>query len=214
MATLYHAPRSRSFRVLWTLEELQLPYTLEVLPFPPRALAKAYLGVNPLGTVPLFLDKDVRMTESCAICQYLAGRHSPGGLGVLPSERGYSDYLNYLSFGEATLMFPLAVYLRYTKVEPSERRLPQAAEDYRRFFFGRLRNIDALLADGRQYICADRFTVADISVGYSLLFAENNALQAEFPVNVSNYLARLKSITSFEKARKIESSAPLSSLAP
>ncbi|MDB5657252.1 MAG: glutathione S-transferase, partial [Tardiphaga sp.] len=53
MITLYHCARARSFRPLWALEELQLPYELKMLPFPPRALAKDYLAINPLGTIPL-----------------------------------------------------------------------------------------------------------------------------------------------------------------
>jgi len=56
--TLYHCAAARSFRPLWTLEELGLPYELKMLPFPPRVFAKEYLGLNPLGTVPLLLDGD------------------------------------------------------------------------------------------------------------------------------------------------------------
>ena len=59
MITLYHCAAARSFRALWTLEELGLPYDLKMLPFPPRVLAKEYLALNPLGTVPLLLDGDV-----------------------------------------------------------------------------------------------------------------------------------------------------------
>ena len=71
MITLYHCARARSFRPLWTLEELGLPYELKMLPFPPRVFAKEYLGINPLGTIPLMLDGEIRMTESAAIAQYL-----------------------------------------------------------------------------------------------------------------------------------------------
>ncbi|HET9231290.1 MAG TPA: glutathione S-transferase N-terminal domain-containing protein, partial [Vitreimonas sp.] len=58
---LYHCPNSRSMRALWTLEELGLEYELEVLPFPPRFAAPGYLEVNPLGTVPTFIDGDVTL---------------------------------------------------------------------------------------------------------------------------------------------------------
>jgi hypothetical protein len=49
---LYHCAAARSFRPLWTLEELGLPYDLRMLPFPPRVLAREYLALNPLGTFP------------------------------------------------------------------------------------------------------------------------------------------------------------------
>ena len=53
MITLYHCDAARSFRPLWMLEELGLPYELKMLPFPPRVFAKEYLALNPLGTIPL-----------------------------------------------------------------------------------------------------------------------------------------------------------------
>ena len=53
MLHLHHCVSARSFRPLWMLEELQLPYQLHMLPFPPRALARSFLELNPLGTVPL-----------------------------------------------------------------------------------------------------------------------------------------------------------------
>ena len=56
MITLYHCVSARSFRPLWMLEELQAPYLLQMLPFPPRALQRSYLDLNPLGTVPLLVD--------------------------------------------------------------------------------------------------------------------------------------------------------------
>jgi glutathione S-transferase len=60
MITLHHCVSARSFRPLWLLEELGLPYTLRMLPFPPRVHARHFLADNPLGTVPLFVDGAVR----------------------------------------------------------------------------------------------------------------------------------------------------------
>ena len=82
MPTLYHCISARSFRVLWMLEELRLPYELRMLAFPPRAHDKSFIVLNPRGTVPLFIDGETRMTESAAICEYLALRHSPRVLNV------------------------------------------------------------------------------------------------------------------------------------
>ena len=56
MRTLYHCLTARSFRPLWTLEEMGLDYELVVLPFPPRQFKRDYLQTNPLGTVPAFFD--------------------------------------------------------------------------------------------------------------------------------------------------------------
>lgn len=59
MIQLHHCVSARSFRVLWMLEELALPYELKMLPFPPRVHARDFLALNPLGTVPAFVDDDV-----------------------------------------------------------------------------------------------------------------------------------------------------------
>ncbi|WP_395443671.1 glutathione S-transferase N-terminal domain-containing protein [Caulobacter sp. UC70_42] len=67
MIELYHCHDARSFRALWALEEMGLAYRLHLLPFPPRFLAPEYLAQNPLGTIPLLIDAETRMTESAAI---------------------------------------------------------------------------------------------------------------------------------------------------
>ena len=72
MIELWHCPDARSFRPLWALEELGLPYELVLLPFPPRWLEPSFLELNPLGTIPFFTDGDVQMTESAAITLHLA----------------------------------------------------------------------------------------------------------------------------------------------
>ena len=117
MLHLHHCVSARSFRPLWMLEELQLPYQLHMLPFPPRAKARWFLDENPLGTVPLLLQgaapNEVRMTESAAMCQYLAATHSDAGLDVAPTHPAYGAYLNWLHMSDATLTFPQTLVLRY-----------------------------------------------------------------------------------------------------
>ncbi|MGH8175739.1 MAG: glutathione S-transferase family protein [Steroidobacter sp.] len=199
MSTLYHCVSARSFRPLWMLEELGIPYDLKVLPFPPRVVARDYLALNPLGTVPAFFDGDVRMTESAAICQYLAVRHAPATLNVQSDEPEFGAYLNWLHFGEATLTFPQTIVLRYSRFESPERRLPQVAEDYTRWFLARLRGIDAVVSRA-EFMCARRFTAADISVGYALMLADALNLQPQFPAAIRGYWARLRSRAGFQRA--------------
>jgi glutathione S-transferase len=106
MLTLYHCAAARSFRPLWTLEELGLPYDLKMLPFPPRLLAKEYLGLNPLGTIPLLLDGDTRMTESAAISQYLATRYGPTPLAVGVDEPDFRRLSQLAAFRRSHADFP------------------------------------------------------------------------------------------------------------
>jgi glutathione S-transferase len=206
MITLYHCIAARSFRPLWALEELGLPYELKMLPFPPRAHDRSYLSVNPLGTVPALFDGEVRMTESSAICQYLGARYGAGALDVAASDPDFGAYLNWLHFGEATLTFPQTLILRYERFEPPERQSPQVANDYKRWFLGRLRTLEPVI-EGRSAICAGRFTMADISVGYALLLAEYLGLASEFPPAVARYLESLKGRPAFRRAQEREAAA-------
>jgi len=205
MIALYHCLSARSFRPLWALEELRLPYTLHMLPFPPRAFRKEYLALNPLGTVPLFIDGDTRMTESPAICHYLAERHAPTTLAVRPDEPAYGAFLNFLSFGEATLTFPQALILRYSQLE-ADRGLGEVAQDYTRWFAGRLRGIDMAVSDS-DYLCAGRFTAADISVGYALMLAEILGLHSHFSPAVAAYWRRLSARDGYRRALTAQGTA-------
>jgi len=206
MITLYHCANARSFRVLWMLEELGAPYRLEMLPFPPRVLHREYLRINPQGTVPLLVDGETRMTESAAICQYLASVNAPTSLNVEREEAGYGDYLNWLHFGEASLTFPQTLVLRYTLLEPEDRRQPQAAEDYAQFFFVRLRALERLL-EAQDFACAGRFTAADISIGYALLLARVLGHHERFGPAVQQYWKRLSSRAGFERAMAVQDAA-------
>lgn len=206
MITLYHCIDARSFRPLWMLEELGLPYQLKMLPFPPRVKEKSFFAVNPLGTVPAFIDGETRMTESAAICQYLAARNAPTPLNVEPGETGFAAYLNFLHFGEATLTFPQTLVLRYGRFEPEARRQPQVVEDYSKWFLARLRTLEPLLAT-QDYLCAGRFTAADISVGFALLLAGQIGLQTGFTPAVPAYWERLRRREGFQRAKHAQEQA-------
>lgn len=60
--------------------------------------------------------------------------------------------------------------LRYLHFETGERRQPQVAHDYGKWFLARLRTLEPLLSE-QPFLCVDRFTAADVSVGYALLLA-------------------------------------------
>lgn len=206
MLTLYHCFSARSFRPLWAMEEVGLRYELKMLPFPPRVFQKDYLGVNPLGTIPAFIDGETFMTESSAICEYLATKYGPTDLAVTPDEPAFGAYLNALYFGEATLTFPQTLVLRYTQLEPAERRVPQVAEDYAKWFLGRLRAVEARMAE-HQFMAADRFTMADISVAYALMLATNLGLAAQFTPNVAAYWERMSARDGYKRAFAAQTAA-------
>lgn len=201
---LWHCRDARSFRPLWALEELGLPYELVVLPFPPRWMEPAYLELNPLGTIPFFTDGEVQMTESTAICQYLAERYGGDGAGalrILPGDPRYGDYLNFLHQSDATLTFPQTLVLRYTHLEKPENRNPKVANDYRRWFIARTIWAERALADGREWLCGDDFTMADIAVAYALMFAGTLGHLGEVGPHLLGFWERCQARDGFARAK-------------
>jgi glutathione S-transferase len=205
MIKLYHCRDARSFRALWALEELALDYELEVMPFPPRSRVPGYRDLNPLGTVPVLFDGEHRLTESAAIVHYLGVKYGPTDLVVGPLEAAFADYLNFLHMGEATLTFPQTIVLRYTRLEPPERRATQAAADYRLWFLARLKAASAMVGDA--FVCAGRFTMADISFAYALLLAENLGLAGEFPAKLVPYWRSMQARDAFQRAKTAQAKA-------
>ncbi|GGD98977.1 glutathione S-transferase [Polymorphobacter glacialis] len=197
---LWHCKDARSFRVLWTLEELGLDYELELLPFPPRWMKPEYLQVNPLGTIPYFEDGSAKMTESAAICEYLAVKYG-SGLAVRAEEEDFGAWLNWLHHGEATLTFPQTLVFRYLTLEKPENRNPKVAGDYRKWFVARTVLAERALADGREFLCAGRFTVADVSVAYAMQFAETLGHLGEVGPGLRDWWGRLQGREGFLRAK-------------
>lgn len=207
--TLYHCVGARSFRVVWMAEAGNIPIDIVTLPFPPRVKQKDYLAVNPLGTIPAFIAGKTVMTESMAICQYLAALYPQSALALQPDDADFAACLNWTHHGEATLSFPQAIILRYSRFEPEERRLPQAVEDYSRWLFARLRGLEAAVADGRRYLCAGRLTLADISVGYALQLADYLNLKDRFSPGIAAYYRGMCEEPSYRRALEREKQAAI-----
>lgn len=195
---LYTCARSRGLRATWAAEEAGVAIDLRILPFPPRYHAPEYLALNPLGTVPLLIDGETRMTESCAIAHYLATRNGYTDLAIAPGERDYGEYCDYTYHADATITFPQTVYMRFCLFE-KEKGLEEAGHSYARWFYKRLIKVEQRL-EGREYLCADRFTVADICVGYALILAETIGLDEGVPESLKAYRARLKAREAYQRA--------------
>src|SRR5690606_177942 len=118
-------------------------------------------------------------------------------LDVKPDEPSYGAYLNYLHFGEATLTFPQTLVLRYAHFEPPQRKQPQVAEDYAKWFLARLRTLEPVLTHD-EFICAGRFTGADVSIGYALLLATHLGLHERFKPAVQAYWQRLQARPAYQ----------------
>jgi glutathione S-transferase len=171
MVTVYSAPNTRAIRVIWVLEEIGAKAEIKSMPYPPRKHAPDYFAVNPTGMVPLLIDGEVRLSESMAICDYLATKHgSP--LVVPPNDPERPQFLQWLWYGESTLMTPLSRLNIVRQVErqferkggPEVDTIIAGARDH---VAERLKMLEQRL-EGRDFLVAGRLTLADISVSYPL----------------------------------------------
>jgi glutathione S-transferase len=195
---LYTCARSRGLRATWAAEEAGVALDLRILPFPPRHLAPGYMAINPLGTVPMLVDGGTRMTESCAIAHYLATRNGVTALAIAAGERDYGEYLDYTYHADATITFPQTVYMRFCLFE-KDKGLEEAGHAYAKWFHKRLVKVEERLA-GREYLCGDRFTVADICVGYALILSQSVGLDEGVPESLKAYRARLLERPALQRA--------------
>ena len=198
---IYSCENSRSLRPLWTAEEMGLDSKLELLPFPPRVFQKDYLDINILGTVPYLTDGKVKLTESVAMCQYMVKKYGPTDLEVAPNEEDYPNYLNWLFHADATLTFPQTVVLRYKFQEPGV--ADGAIEGYSRWFVSRLKLLESSL-EGKEYLCSNRFTIADICVSYAIHLANNLEIHQALKPNIKRWSDKLFEREAFKKALTIK----------
>lgn len=195
---LYTCAHSRGLRATWAAEEAGVEIDLKILPFPPRFMAPEYLEINPLGTVPLLIDGESRLTESCAIAHYFATKDGYTDLAISPGERDYAEYLDFTYHADATITFPQTVYMRFAIFE-KDKGWAEAGEAYAKWFWKRLVKVEQRVK-GREYLCADRFTVADICVGYALILAQSVGLDEGVPESLKAYRERLISRPAFQRA--------------
>ena len=198
MIKIYATENSRAIRPIWTAEEMGLGYELIMMPFPARILMKEYLDINILGTVPYMIDGNIKMTESVAISQYFVEKYGPTVLQVTPDEEDYPNYLNWLYHSDATLTFPQTVVLRYKFQEPGV--ADAAVEGYSRWFVSRLKLLEQSL-ENKEYLCSDRFTLADICVSYAINLAEALGIEQALNPNIKRWSENLFSRPAFIKSK-------------
>ena len=199
MIKIYATENSRAVRPIWTAEEMGLDYDLIMMPFPPRVFMKEYLDINILGTVPFMKDGKIEMTESVAISQYLVEKYGPTDLQVKPNEKDYPQYLNWLFHSDATLTFPQTVVLRYKFQEPGV--ADAAVDGYSRWFVSRLKLLEKSL-EGKEYLCSNRFTLADICVSYAINLAAALGIEQAFKPNIIRWSESLFLRPAFIKSKK------------
>lgn len=191
----YTNPQSRGRIARWMLEEVGAPYRAEVIAFGPPMKKPEYLAINPMGKVPAIRHGDTIVTETPAICAYLADAFPAAGLAPPPAERG--AYYRWLFFAAGPL--EAAVVNKALGVEvPKERRGMVGYTE-----FGRMLDILEKLLAGGGYAAGDRFTAADVylgaQIGWGMQFGT-----IEKRAGFADYWSRLAVRDAYKRASKLD----------
>jgi glutathione S-transferase len=168
----------RGFRVVWLLEEMELPYRLRQVDV--RAGADPeFLAINPAGFIPALQDGDVVMVESIAILEYLIARYgreskSAAPLAPAPEDPTFPFYLQFLHAGEASLAGNVQFVGVSRNFAPQSERENWGARWKLDQFNRQLGHVTRRLGQA-PYMAGDAFTAADISVTYALNLAQKFA---------------------------------------
>ncbi len=202
MITIYHVPRTRSARIIWLCEELDLPYEVVPVDFSPEYRKSAeWRRLNPIGKVPAMTDLDAEgkpftMIESGAMVHYILERYGEGRLQRPPGTPESALLLQWSWFAEASLARPLGDMVHHRILKPEPERIPAVVEDGRERAEICLDAVEAAL-EGRDYLLGCGFSAADIMMGYSLALAQRLGLLDERYPNVVAYMGRLEARPGF-----------------
>ena len=197
MIKVHHLNNSRSQRILWLLEELDLPY--EIVHYQRDAvtnLAPPELkAIHPLGKSPVITDGDLTVAESGAIVEYLVRKYGKGRLAPAETSPAYVPYLQWMHFAEGSAMLPLLLALYVG-------RLGDAGAPLHPRIFGEIANhlsyMNNAVAKGA-YLLGDEFSAADILNSFVLEAAKVRGLLGDYP-NLVDLLARLQARPAYQRA--------------
>jgi len=199
MMKLHFAPNSRAGRIVWLLEELELPYELNRMDFHPKDLkSDAHRARHPLGRVPVLTDGDVTIYESGAIVEYILERHKNGGLKPAVDAPEYPYYLQWFHYCEGMVMPPVNTIVVQTLLLPPERRDETALGQAQRLLTKALVPVDEALA-GKEYLIGN-FSAADIMLGHACFMSNRLGCVTDDMTNLKGYVERIAARPAFQKA--------------
>jgi glutathione S-transferase len=193
----YTHPMSRGRIVRWMLEEVGAPYRTEIVGYGQTMKEAAYRAINPLAKVPALTHRGVTVTETAAICAYLADAFPEAGLAPAPGDPERGAYYRWLFFAAGPV--EAAVTNKALGVEVSD-------EKRRMVGYGSMAEVlDALegAVSGRDYLASGRFSAADLYLGAHLMWGMQFGGIERRPAYEA-YVARLADRPAAIRAREID----------
>ena len=197
MLVVHHLNDSRSQRVLWLLEELELPYQIEhhqrdaTTRFAPPQLK----AVHPLGKSPVLVDGERTVIESGAIVDYLIRRHGQGRLQPAAESADFDTYQQWLHFAEGSAMLPLLLKLYVSRLGEAGAPLSPRIESE---IANHLGYIDQSL-QGRDWLVGDSISGADIQLSFVGEVAGARGNRERYP-NVEAWVKRFQQRPAYRRA--------------
>jgi len=193
----YTNPMSRGRVVRWMLEEVGQPYRTEVLDYGTSMRAPEYLAINPMGKVPALRNGDTVVTETAAICAYLADAFPTAGLAPPSADRLRGPYYRWLFFGAGPIEAAWTNQALGFVVPPDRERMAGYGN-----FTTVLNALEGALARG-PYLVGESFTAADLYIGANLAFGLQFGMIDKRPAFVS-YVSLLSSRPAAVRAKEID----------
>ena len=199
MLKVHFAPNSRAGRIIWLLEELELPYEINKMDFHPKDLkSDEHRSRHPLGRIPVLDDGDIRIYESGAIVEYILERHKNGGLKPEVSSNNYPDYLQWFHYCEGMVMPPINTIVVQTVLLPEDRRDETVLNQAKRLLSKSLEPINNTL-EGKKYLIGD-FSAADIMLGHACFMSNRLGCVSEEMLNMKSYVDNINKRPAFQTA--------------
>lgn len=191
----YTNPMSRGQIARWALHEAGADYQQHLLEYGGSMKAPDYLAINPMGKVPAIVHDGRIVTECAAICAYLADAFPPAGLQPTADER--ADYYRWLFFAAGPV--EAAITNRHMKWETTEEQEMMAGYGS---YAKAVAALDGALS-GKDYICGNRFTAADIYVGSQVDWGLQIGTLPANPAFAA-YAGRLRERPAYQAAKAID----------
>ncbi|HEU0029360.1 MAG TPA: glutathione S-transferase [Kofleriaceae bacterium] len=212
MITVHHLNNSRSQRVLWLLEELELPYELVRYERDPATLLapKELEAIHPLGKSPVITDNGVTVAESGAILEYLVETHGNGRLVPKAGTQAYRDYRYFMHYAEGSLMPYLLLKLIFGRIKTA--KLPFFVKPIARKISDKVsgdfvdpnlrRHLDFLgqHLERNAWFAGDELTAADIQMSFPAEAAVSRGKELGVPAKLEAFVARIKERPAFKRA--------------
>jgi len=194
---LYTNPMSRGRIARWMLEEIGQPYKVEVLDYASTMKAPAYLAINPMGKVPSLRHGDAVVTETAAICAYLADAFPQAKLAPPPGDRLRAPYYRWLFFSAGPVEAATSNKALGFVVPPERERMigygrfPQVME-----------TLEAAVSRG-DYLLGNSFTAADVYVGSQIGFGMMFGSMEKRPA-FEKYWQKISSRPAMTRAKELD----------